>query len=293
MDYTFGFAALFGLVLTIVTYRTPKAVFLRDGLGKGDTGNRMLLIAVPGLTVLSLGVQLFEILDGLTRGLSPWRVWGLPFAVLLIVIGLGVTLWAFIPGPAPRWLQPRWMQEQTLQDARLSLARVDRAQNRRDRSVKRRGFEYFSPQVIDDITVAYPENWVLDLGPTLPFRVPGLRLGPRFAVVTPHDFRPRARFLLCQAPAVGGEADAVNWLRRLAVPAGWEVDRVEPAHLAGSPGIFAQTRQPDGKGVQQRWVTAAGDSIWLAAFQVGAPDFGDFAGLGPKIAATLTLPGSV
>ena len=101
MDYTFGFAALFGLVLTIVTYRTPKAVFLRDGLGKGDTGNRMLLIAVPGLTVLSLGVQLFEILDSLTRGLSPWRVWGLPFAVLLIVIGLGVTLWAFIPGPAP------------------------------------------------------------------------------------------------------------------------------------------------------------------------------------------------
>ena len=70
-------------------------------------------------------------------------------------------------------------------------------------------------------------------------------------------------------------------------------DRVEPAHLAGSPGIFAQTRQPDGKGVQQRWVTAAGDSIWLAAFQVGAPDFGDFAGLGPKIVATLTLPGSV
>lgn len=200
MDFTFLTATLVGVALMVTTYATPKAKFLRDGLVKGDFGDRILLIMIPGLTIMCLGVTVFEVLATYATGLSWWRVWGIPLAGLLALVGFGLALWSLFPAPVPGWLRPRWMQEERLGAALGSLRRVEKAQQRRDRAVSRRGFEYFSTQVIDGVSLAYPENWVLNLDPGAPGAVPGLRLRSCFAVDTPHDFRPRARFLLMSAP---------------------------------------------------------------------------------------------
>ncbi len=291
MDFTFLIATLVGVALTVTTYATPKAKFLRDGFAKGDMGDRILLIMIPGLTLMCLGITLFEATATYATGISPWRVWGIPLSGLLVLIGIGLALYAFFPAPAPQWLQPKWMQEDRLGQALHSLKRVEKAQERRDREVDRRGFEYFDTQMIDGISLAYPATWVLNLDPGEPSRVPGLKLRSHFAVDTPHDFRPRARFLLMSAPLVN-PAESVAWLRRLAVPSGWEVNKVGSATFADAPAIWADTRLAGGKGAQQRWAVARGDTLWVAAFQVAAADFGPLADVGEKIVASMTLPNS-
>ncbi|EEZ90798.1 hypothetical protein HMPREF0578_0728 [Mobiluncus mulieris 28-1] len=199
VDFTFLVATLVGIALTVATYMTPKVKFIRDGLAKGDFGDRILLIMIPGLTLMCLGVTVFEALATYATGLSWWRVWGIPLSGLLALVGFGLALWALVPAPVPVWLRPRWMQEERLGAAVASLRRVEKAKQRRDRTVARRGFEYFNTQVIAGVSLAYPENWVLNLDPGAPGAVPGLRLRSRFAVDTPHDFRPRARFLVMSA----------------------------------------------------------------------------------------------
>ncbi len=202
VDFTFLVATLVGIALTVATYMTPKVKFIRDGLAKGDFGDRILLIMIPGLTLMCLGVTVFEALATYATGLSWWRVWGIPLSGLLALVGFGLALWALVPAPVPVWLRPRWMQEERLGAAVASLRRVEKAKQRRDRTVARRGFEYFNTQVIAGVSLAYPENWVLNLDPGAPGAVPGLRLRSRFAVDTPHDFRPRARFLVMSADLV-------------------------------------------------------------------------------------------
>nr|WP_249933538.1 hypothetical protein [Mobiluncus mulieris] len=394
---------------------TPKVKFIRDGLAKGDFGDRILLIMIPGLTLMCLGVTVFEALATYATGLSWWRVWGIPLSGLLALVGFGLALWALVPAPVPVWLRPRWMQEERLGAAVASLRRVEKAKQRRDRTVARRGFEYFNTQVIAGVSLAYPENWVLNLDPGAPGAVPGLRLRSRFAVDTPHDFRPRARFLVMSAdlapespespespeagvdvgadagsrgassderlgfdieaslngktsldleaelesgadvgadagsrgassderlgfdieaslngktsldleaepgseprpaagtgikaePSIGAAAVSVNEimavLRRVVVPAGWELVDVQAAPFAGVPGIMAITRLASGKGVQQRWAavlsskkfgeTGESDqtSLWVAAFQVAAPDFGALREVGTKIVASVSV----
>nr|WP_249290494.1 hypothetical protein [Mobiluncus mulieris] len=349
---------------------TPKVKFIRDGLAKGDFGDRILLIMIPGLTLMCLGVTVFEALATYATGLSWWRVWGIPLSGLLAVAGFGLALWALVPAPVPVWLRPRWMQEERLGAAMASLRRVEKAQKRRDRAVSRRGFEYFTTQVIDGVSLAYPENWVLNLDPGAPGAVPGLRLRSHLAVDAPHDFRPRARFLVMSAdlvpespespespvagadagsrgassderlgfdieaslngktsldleaepgseprpaagtgikaaPSIGAAAVSVTEimavLRRLVVPAGWELVDVQAAPFAGVPGIMAITRLASGKGMQQRWAAVlpskkpgvAGESepgtVWVAAFQVAAPDFGVLREVGTKIAASVSV----
>ncbi|NMW65433.1 hypothetical protein HHJ78_07820 [Mobiluncus mulieris] len=370
MDFTFLVATLVGIVLTVATYMTPKVKFIRDGLAKGDFGDRILLIMIPGLTLMCLGVTVFEALATYATGLSWWRVWGIPLSGLLAVAGFGLALWALVPAPVPVWLRPRWMQEERLGAAMASLRRVEKAQKRRDRAVSRRGFEYFTTQVIDGVSLAYPENWVLNLDPGAPGAVPGLRLRSHLAVDAPHDFRPRARFLVMSAdlvpespespespvagadagsrgassderlgfdieaslngktsldleaepgseprpaagtgikaaPSIGAAAVSVTEimavLRRLVVPAGWELVDVQAAPFAGVPGIMAITRLASGKGMQQRWAAVlpskkpgvAGESepgtVWVAAFQVAAPDFGVLREVGTKIAASVSV----
>ncbi|WP_036383762.1 hypothetical protein [Mobiluncus mulieris] len=415
MDFTFLVATLVGIALTVATYMTPKVKFIRDGLAKGDFGDRILLIMIPGLTLMCLGVTVFEALATYATGLSWWRVWGIPLSGLLALVGFGLALWALVPAPVPVWLRPRWMQEERLGAAVASLRRVEKAKQRRDRTVARRGFEYFNTQVIAGVSLAYPENWVLNLDPGAPGAVPGLRLRSRFAVDTPHDFRPRARFLVMSAdlapespespespeagvdvgadagsrgassderlgfdieaslngktsldleaelesgadvgadagsrgassderlgfdieaslngktsldleaepgseprpaagtgikaePSIGAAAVSVNEimavLRRVVVPAGWELVDVQAAPFAGVPGIMAITRLASGKGVQQRWAavlsskkfgeTGESDqtSLWVAAFQVAAPDFGALREVGTKIVASVSV----
>ncbi|STY83377.1 hypothetical protein [Mobiluncus mulieris] len=411
VDFTFLVATLVGIVLTVATYMTPKVKFIRDGLAKGDFGDRILLIMIPGLTLMCLGVTVFEALATYATGLSWWRVWGIPLSGLLAVAGFGLALWALVPAPVPVWLRPRWMQEERLGAAMASLRRVEKAQKRRDRSVSRRGFEYFTTQVIDGVSLAYPENWVLNLDPGAPGAVPGLRLRSHLAVDAPHDFRPRARFLVMSAdlvpespespespvagadvgadagsrgassderlgfdieaslngktsldldaelesgadagsrgassderlgfdieaslngktsldleaelgseprpaagtgikaePSIGAAAVSVTEimavLRRLVVPAGWELVDVQAAPFAGVPGIMAITRLASGKGMQQRWAAVlpskkpgvAGESepgtVWVAAFQVAAPDFGALREVGTKIVASVSV----
>lgn len=374
MDFTFLVATLVGIALTVATYMTPKVKFIRDGLAKGDFGDRILLIMIPGLTLMCLGVTVFEALATYATGLPWWRVWGIPLSGLLALVGFGLALWALVPAPVPVWLRPRWMQEERLGAAVASLRRVEKAKQRRDRTVARRGFEYFTTQVIAGVSLAYPENWVLNLDPGAPGAVPGLRLRSRFAVDTPHDFRPRARFLVMSAdlvpespespvagvdvgtdagsrgassderlgfdieaslngktsldleaepgsgadvgsrPAAGtgtearfrfGTPSGINEimavLRRVVVPAGWELVDVQAAPFAGVPGIMAITRLASGKGVQQRWAAvlpskktgvAGGSepgSLWVAAFQVAAPDFGALREVGTKIVASVSV----
>ena len=412
VDFTFLVATLVGIALTVATYMTPKVKFIRDGLAKGDFGDRILLIMIPGLTLMCLGVTVFEALATYATGLSWWRVWGIPLSGLLALVGFGLALWALVPAPVPVWLRPRWMQEERLGAAVASLRRVEKAKQRRDRTVARRGFEYFNTQVIAGVSLAYPENWVLNLDPGAPGAVPGLRLRSRFAVDTPHDFRPRARFLVMSAdlvpespespeagadvgadvgsrgassderlgfdieaslngktsldleaepesgadvgadagsrgassderlgfdieaslngktsldleaepgseprpaagtgikaePSIGAAAVSVNEimavLRRVVVPAGWELVDVQAAPFAGVPGIMAITRLASGKGVQQRWAavlsskkfgeTGESDqtSLWVAAFQVAAPDFGALREVGTKIVASVSV----
>ncbi|WP_263474607.1 hypothetical protein [Mobiluncus mulieris] len=415
MDFTFLVATLVGIALTVATYMTPKVKFIRDGLAKGDFGDRILLIMIPGLTLMCLGVTVFEALTTYATGLSWWRVWGIPLSGLLALVGFGLALWALVPAPVPVWLRPRWMQEERLGAAVASLRRVEKAKQRRDRTVARRGFEYFNTQVIAGVSLAYPENWVLNLDPGAPGAVPGLRLCSRFAVDTPHDFRPRARFLVMSAdlvpespespeagadvgadagsrgassderlgfdieaslngktsldleaelesgadvgadvgsrgassderlgfdieaslngktsldleaelesgadvgsrPAAGTGTEArfrfdtpsgineiMAVLRRVVVPAGWELVDVQAAPFAGVPGIMAITRLASGKGVQQRWAAvlpskktgvAGGSepgSLWVAAFQVAAPDFGALREVGTKIVASVSV----
>ncbi|WP_263476111.1 hypothetical protein [Mobiluncus mulieris] len=416
MDFTFLVATLVGIALTVATYMTPKVKFIRDGLAKGDFGDRILLIMIPGLTLMCLGVTVFEALATYATGLSWWRVWGIPLSGLLAVAGFGLALWALVPAPVPVWLRPRWMQEERLGAAMASLRRVEKAKQRRDRTVARRGFEYFNTQVIAGVSLAYPENWVLNLDPGAPGAVPGLRLRSHLAVDAPHDFRPRARFLVMSAdlvpespespvagadvgadagsrgassderlgfdieaslngktsldlgaelesgadvgadagsrgassderlgfdieaslngktsldleaelesgadvgsrpaagtgikaePSIGAAAVSVTEimavLRRLVVPAGWELVDVQAAPFAGVPGIMAVTRLASGKGVQQRWAavlpskkfgeTGESDqtSLWVAAFQVAAPDFGVLREVGTKIAASVSV----
>ncbi|EFN92694.1 hypothetical protein HMPREF9278_0312 [Mobiluncus mulieris FB024-16] len=419
VDFTFLVATLVGIVLTVATYMTPKVKFIRDGLAKGDFGDRILLIMIPGLTLMCLGVTVFEALATYATGLSWWRVWGIPLSGLLALVGFGLALWALVPAPVPVWLRPRWMQEERLGAAVASLRRVEKAKQRRDRTVARRGFEYFNTQVIAGVSLAYPENWVLNLDPGAPGAVPGLRLCSRFAVDTPHDFRPRARFLVMSAdlvpespespespvagvdvgtdagsrgassderlgfdieaslngktsldleaelesgadvgadvgsrgassderlgfdieaslngktsldleaelesgadvgsrpaagtgikaePSIGAAAVSVTEimavLRRVVVPAGWELVDVQAAPFAGVPGIMAITRLASGKGVQQRWAAvlpskkpgvAGGSepgSLWVAAFQVAAPDFGVLREVGTKIVASVSV----
>lgn len=371
VDFTFLVATLVGIVLTVATYMTPKVKFIRDGLAKGDFGDRILLIMIPGLTLMCLGVTVFEALATYATGLSWWRVWGIPLSGLLALVGFGLALWALVPAPVPVWLRPRWMQEERLGAAVASLRRVEKAKQRRDRTVARRGFEYFNTQVIAGVSLAYPENWVLNLDPGAPGAVPGLRLRSRFAVDTPHDFRPRARFLVMSAdlvsespespeagadvgadagsrgassderlgfdieaslngktsldleaepgseprpaagtgikaePSIGAAAVSVTEimavLRRVVVPAGWELVDVQAAPFAGVPGIMAITRLASGKGVQQRWAAVlpskkpgvAGGSepgtVWVAAFQVAAPDFGALREVGTKIVASVSV----
>ena len=408
VDFTFLVATLVGIALTVATYMTPKVKFIRDGLAKGDFGDRILLIMIPGLTLMCLGVTVFEALATYATGLSWWRVWGIPLSGLLALVGFGLALWALVPAPVPVWLRPRWMQEERLGAAVASLRRVEKAKQRRDRTVARRGFEYFTTQVIDGVSLAYPENWVLNLDPGAPGAVPGLRLRSRFAVDTPHDFRPRARFLVMSAdlvpespespvagadvgadagsrgassderlgfdieaslngktsldlgaelesgadvgsrgassderlgfdieaslngktsldleaepgseprpaagtgikaePSIGAAAVSVTEimavLRRVVVPAGWELVDVQAAPFAGVPGIMAITRLASGKGVQQRWAavlsskkfgeTGESDqtSLWVAAFQVAAPDFGALREVGTKIVASVSV----
>ena len=415
VDFTFLVATLVGIALTVATYMTPKVKFIRDGLAKGDFGDRILLIMIPGLTLMCLGVTVFEALATYATGLSWWRVWGIPLSGLLALVGFGLALWALVPAPVPVWLRPRWMQEERLGAAVASLRRVEKAKQRRDRTVARRGFEYFNTQVIAGVSLAYPENWVLNLDPGAPGAVPGLRLRSRFAVDTPHDFRPRARFLVMSAdlvpespespespeagadvgadagsrgassderlgfdieaslngktsldleaepesgadvgadagsrgassderlgfdieaslngktsldleaepgseprpaagtgikaePSIGAAAVSVTEimavLRRVVVPAGWELVDVQAAPFAGVPGIMAITRLASGKGVQQRWAAVlpskkpgvAGESdqtsLWVAAFQVAAPDFGALREVGTKIVASVSV----
>ena len=377
VDFTFLVATLVGIALTVATYMTPKVKFIRDGLAKGDFGDRILLIMIPGLTLMCLGVTVFEALATYATGLSWWRVWGIPLSGLLALVGFGLALWALVPAPVPVWLRPRWMQEERLGAAVASLRRVENAKQRRDRMVARRGFEYFNTQVIARVSLAYPENWVLNLDPGAPGAVPGLRLRSRFAVDTPHDFRPRARFLVMSAdlvpespespespvagadvgadagsrgassderlgfdieaslngktsldleaelesgadvgsrPAAGtgtearfrfgtpsGITEIMAVLRRVVVPAGWELVDVQAAPFAGVPGIMAITRLASGKGVQQRWAAVlpskkpgvAGESdqtsLWVAAFQVAAPDFGALREVGTKIVASVSV----
>ncbi|NMW74660.1 hypothetical protein HHJ80_03395 [Mobiluncus mulieris] len=415
VDFTFLVATLVGIALTVATYMTPKVKFIRDGLAKGDFGDRILLIMIPGLTLMCLGVTVFEALTTYATGLSWWRVWGIPLSGLLALVGFGLALWALVPAPVPVWLRPRWMQEERLGAAVASLRRVEKAKQRRDRTVARRGFEYFNTQVIAGVSLAYPENWVLNLDPGAPGAVPGLRLCSRFAVDTPHDFRPRARFLVMSAdlvpespespeagadvgadagsrgassderlgfdieaslngktsldleaelesgadvgadagsrgassderlgfdieaslngktsldleaelesgadvgsrPAAGTGTEArfrfdtpsgineiMAVLRRVVVPAGWELVDVQAAPFAGVPGIMAITRLASGKGVQQRWAAvlpskktgvAGGSepgSLWVAAFQVAAPDFGALREVGTKIVASVSV----
>ena len=90
-------------------------------------------------------------------------------------------------------------------------------------------------------------------------------------------------------------------LRRVVVPAGWELVDVQAAPFAGVPGIMAITRLASGKGVQQRWAavlsskkfgeTGESDqtSLWVAAFQVAAPDFGALREVGTKIVASVSV----
>lgn len=196
MDFTFVAASLVGVALVVATYVTPKARLLRNAFAKGDFGDRILLIMIPGLTLMCLGVSIFEALATYAKGLSWWRVWGIPLSGLLALVGFGLALWALFPAPVPGWIRPRWMQEERLGAALGSLRRVQKAQARRDREISQRGFAYFRPQVIDGVSLAYPDNWVLNLAPGIPRAVPGVRLHSRFAVDTPHDFRPRARFLV-------------------------------------------------------------------------------------------------
>lgn len=316
MDFTFLTATLVGVALIVATYATPKAKFIRDGLAKGDFGDRILLIMIPGLTLMCLGVTIFEALATYATGLSWWRVWGIPLSGLLALVGFGLALWAFFPAPVPMWLRPRWMQEEQLGAAVASLQRVEKAQQRRSRRVAQRGFEYFGTQVIDGVSLGYPESWVLNLAPGAPRAVPGVRMRSRFAVDTPHDYRPRARFLVMsgevatEVPSVdsrGASADTskdadfsaglpakspreiTQALRRVVVPTGWELVDVQATTFAGAPGITAITRLASGKGVQQRWAAVVDETLWVAAFQVAGPDFGPLRGVGAKIAATLTV----
>lgn len=291
MDFMFLVATVVGIALISATYATPKAKFLRDALGKGESGNRILTIMVPGLTIMCLGVTIFEACVNFSRGLSFWRVWGIPLAGLLAVAGLGLALWALFPAPVPLWLQPKWMVQERLHDAIGSVERVEQVQARRDRAVASRGFEYFDTQMIDGISLAYPESWVVNLDPGAPRRVTGLHLRSHFALDTPHDFSPRARLLIMSAPLVNPE-ESVDWLRRLAVPSGWDVLEATPSVLAGNPAIRAATRLQNGRGVQHRWATAVGDTVWVVAFQVAAEDFGPLGEVGKKIVASMTLPDS-
>lgn len=291
MDITFLVASLVGIGMTIFIHVTPRAVFIRDGLGKGDLGNRVVAIMIPGLTLMCIGVTIFELCATYARGLSFWRVWGIPLSGLMAVCGFGMALWALFPSPIPAWMQPKWMQEERLYGALSSLKRVEKAQSRRDREVARRGFEYFDTQVIEGVSLAYPANWVVNIDPGTPSRVSGLHLKSRFAIDTPHDFRPRSRLLLMYAP-LPNASQSVNWLRRLAVPSGWEVTEVKSSRLAGAPAIWAQTKLTSGKGVQQRWASVIGDTLWVLAFQVAAPEFKNLADVGDKVAASLSFPGS-
>lgn len=291
MDFTFLVATLVGIALIVVTWVTPYAKFLRDGFGKTELGNRVVAIMIPGLTILCLGVTVFEACVTYATGLSFWRVWGIPLAALLALIGLGVAFWALVPAPVPSFLQPRWMKEERLYGALGALERTRSAQKRREREVNRRGFDYFDTQMIDGVSLAYPETWVLNLEPSAPARVSGLKLESRFALDTPHDFTPHSRILLMSAPLTSPE-HSVNWLRRLAVPAGWQPREVATSQLAENPAIWADSCLSDGRGVQQRWAAAIGDTLWVLAFQVAGSDFGPLADVGAKVAASLTLPDS-
>lgn len=291
MDFTFLVATLVGVALCVVNWVTPYAEFLRDGFGKTDFANRVVTIMIPGLTIMCLGVTIFEACVTYATGLSFWRVWGIPLAALIALIGLGMSFWSLVPRPVPTWMQPRWMQEERLYGAIGALERAQAAQDRREREVNQRGFEYFDTQMIDGVSLAYPQSWVLNLEPGEPARVAGLRLTSRFAVDTPHDFTPRARIILMSAPLPNPE-DSVNWLRRLAVPRGWEPREVRPSQLAENPAIWADSRLEEGKGSQQRWASAVGDTLWVLAFQVAGPEYGVLEDVGAKVAASLTLPHS-
>lgn len=323
MDWTFLVAALIGASVWALAYLYPGAAALRDSLGKGELGNRLLLVLIPGLTTMCLGVALGEALFTYApSGASAWKTVGLPVAALLAVSGLFIALYAMVPVEVPQFLRPAWLRAEDRGGLARSLQRVRRAQERRAARAGRRGWEELEPRSIGQVALGLPPNWIIDTAPADPQGRAGVDLHSLFVADTPSDFSPAARFMMWRSQPLD-PAQIPPATRALALPAGWEVLQVESTTVAQAPTLHAVScryasssgagaaasgsggADPAGLagggaagggaakvvvGMQSRWVMSWRGCLWVAVLQVRGQGLEAMADFERAVLQTLVLP---
>lgn len=286
VDFTFIVAGLIGLALWVGAYLWPPIAFIRDGLGRGESGNRMLLILIPGLTIVCLSVAVGEGLLAMD-GTSRLRIVGLPVAGLGICLGVCICIWAFFTNAVPAWMRPKWLREEDRLGRSESLRRMRQRQAARIRPRKDSASLQLKPHYVAGLALGLPAQWQINTrpAPAAPLEGnPQVQVRSVLTADSPPQLKTRARFLVLRlslptssapsptpsptdAPAEDGASSAL--------PAQTSAGSASasPAEATAGPSQPPVTSGPDG---WQEWVKPLVVPTGWDGTEVGRTTIGDY-----------------
>ncbi|MDO5671357.1 MAG: hypothetical protein Q4G30_00660 [Actinomycetaceae bacterium] len=317
MDYMFPLAAVLGIGVWVASYVTVRIKAVRDSLGRGEFGNRILLLMVPGLTLICVGVTVAQALL-----LPKWALessWARPLGVgvflILTGVGFGLVIWSFLPVNVPRWMRPNWLLEEDKNLDRQSIRRVQRRGSSARSSRRRLGWDELEPIMVAGVAIALPRDWPRTIPDVPVVAEPPTQgeAGEGEADDAPQEQEPAKPHLslLVQATSPGENYTQVQislwrsqraqdmeqaraFTQALASPSGWYLNSAEALTIAQSSALECKLTRKEGEDAtvqsMMRWVISQRGFGYVLDVFVASTQSEEARQLGHCVAATLVLP---